>query len=43
MHYFCTGGCGGSSESQAACTTEGCPMNGEQMVECHCADGSHAH
>lgn len=41
MHYVCTGECGGTSDTQINCGTEGCSMKGQPMAECNCEDGKH--
>ena len=41
VHYICTGGCGGVSETPGVCQTEGCSLHGEALKECNCEDGKH--
>ena len=41
MHFACSGDCGGSSDSQINCGTEGCSMEGKPMKACDCTDGRH--
>jgi len=40
-HYVCPE-CGGVADHPKVCETEGCSMNGHQMIECNCTDGKHA-
>ena len=40
LHYVCPH-CGGVSEHAKSCDTEGCPLNGQPLVECNCVDGKH--
>ncbi len=41
MHFICKGTCGGSSELEGVCETEGCPKQWELLEECACEDGKH--
>jgi hypothetical protein len=41
-HYVCKGTCGGVNETPNTCGAEGCPKNGEAMMECNCEDSNHA-
>lgn len=39
-HYVCPI-CGGISNAQKNCDTEGCELHGQPMRECSCDDGKH--
>ena len=39
-HYVCPS-CGGVSETPKECSTDGCRLQGHELVECNCADGRH--
>jgi len=41
MHHICKGGCGGTSDNEGVCQTEGCPNIGHPMEACDCTDGQH--
>src|SRR3989344_3060982 len=41
IHYICTGGCGGVSETPGVCQAELCPLPGKPLVSCDCTDGKH--
>ena len=41
MHYICTGGCKGESETPGTCQAETCAKYGEPLTECSCTDGAH--
>ena len=43
MHYICTGGCGGVSETPGGtCQAPDCADHGQPLKDCQCSDGSHA-
>jgi len=41
IHYVCTGGCGGVSNSPGNCKAESCSLHGHLLTECNCQDGKH--
>jgi len=42
LHYICTGGCQGVSDTPGVCqTVVGCADYGKPLKECHCEDGLH--
>lgn len=42
MHYVCTGGCNGVSETPGTCQAESCPKHQHELTACDCKDGQHA-
>ena len=40
-HYICTGGCEGQSSTPGVCQAEDCKKEGEPLLPCDCADGTH--
>ena len=41
MHYICTGGCEGVSNTPGTCQAKTCPKYGKLLSECNCSDGKH--
>ncbi len=41
MHYICTGGCEGVSETAGVCGAVTCPKHGVPLTPCDCSDGKH--
>ena len=41
MHYICTGGCEGVSETEGVCGAVTCPKHGAPLTPCDCVDGKH--
>ncbi len=41
MHYICTGGCQGVSETPGTCQAMDCKDHGKPLHECNCTDGQH--
>lgn len=41
MHYICTGGCHGVSETPGTCQAKTCAKHGHDLQPCTCADGKH--
>jgi hypothetical protein len=41
MHYICTGGCRGESQSPGVCQAANCVKRGQLLTVCGCADGRH--
>jgi hypothetical protein len=41
MHYICTGGCKGVSETPGTCQAESCKLYGHPLEACDCTDGKH--
>jgi hypothetical protein len=42
VHYICTGGCKGVSDSPGVCRAVDCPDHGKALKPCDCEDGTHA-
>ena len=42
MHYICTGGCQGVSQTPGTCQAESCEKHNHQLVECDCQDSQHS-
>jgi len=41
IHYICTGGCKGVSQTPGVCQTDGCPKHEHPLEECDCVDSKH--
>jgi len=41
IHYICTGGCKGESETPGTCQAVTCPKHGQPLTACDCTDGKH--
>ena len=41
-HFACPCNCGGMSDHEKACETEGCQCKGQTMKECGCTDMMHS-
>ncbi len=41
IHYICTGGCKGVSETPGTCNAPTCPLHEHPLKECVCDDGLH--
>lgn len=40
-HFVCKGGCGGVSEIEGFCETDGCSNQWQSLENCDCQDGKH--
>ena len=40
-HFICKGGCGGVSEIDGFCETDGCSNQWQPLEDCNCLDGKH--
>ena len=40
-HFICKGGCGGVSEFEGFCETDGCSNQWQPLESCDCSDGKH--
>lgn len=40
-HFVCKGGCGGVSEFEGFCETDGCANQWQPLESCDCQDGKH--
>lgn len=42
-HYYCSGGCKGSSSSPGVCEDKKCLKFKKPLIECNCEDGRESH
>lgn len=41
MHYICTGGCKGLSDTPGVCQAGDCPKHEHPLTPCDCTDSNH--